>query len=68
MLKDHNHDLVQQISESSDGVWRMEEYLKNSEGCERCQAMWIKIKDDFNSHVEMLRSEIEQHVKEGKFD
>jgi len=46
----------------------MEEYMKNAEGCDKCQAIWQKIKDDFNAHTEMIRAEIERHVKEGRFE
>jgi len=68
MLKDHNHDLIHQMSESSDSLWRMEEYMKNAEGCDKCQAIWQKMKDDFSVHTEMIREEIERHVKEGRFE
>jgi len=56
------------MSESSDSLWRMEEYMKNAEGCDKCQAIWQKMKDDFNVHTEMIRAEIERHVKEGRFE
>lgn len=68
MLKDHNHDLIHQLSESSDSLWRVEEYYNNAEGCSECQAIWQKISDDLSNHTEMLKGEIERHVREGRFD
>jgi uncharacterized protein YeeX (DUF496 family) len=68
MLKDHNHDLVQQLSEISDSLWRMEDYIKNSEGCDSCSGMWKKMKEDYENHVDMLKAEINKHVKEERFD
>jgi len=68
MLKDHNHDLVQQLSEISDSLWRVGLYKQNAEGCDSCRAMWEKMKDDYENHVEMLKKEIVKHVNEERFD
>ena len=68
MLKDYNHDLIHQLSETSDSVWRVEDYIKNAEGCDVCREIWEEIKGDYEKHVEMLRAEIERHAKEGSFE
>lgn len=68
VLKDHNHDLVQQLSEISDSVWRIEEYLKASAGCETCVVLWEKLRADYEAHVALLRDEIARHAREGRFD
>ena len=68
MLKNYNHDLVQQLSEISDSLWRIEEYKKNAEGCESCRNLWERIEKDYERHVEELKNEIAKHVKEGRFD
>jgi hypothetical protein len=68
MLKDHNHDLVQQLSEISDSLWRLGLYKQNAKGCDSCEEMWEKMKDDYEAHVEMLKKEIAKHVEEGRFD
>ncbi len=68
MLKDHNHDLVHQLSETSDSIWRMEEYLKNAEGCDVCTSIWSEMKRDCEKHAELLRKEIIKHANENRFD
>jgi len=68
MLDNHNHDLIQQLSEISDSLWRIEDYLKNSEGCERCRQLWLGLKNDYENHVSKLKEEIINHVKENKFN
>ncbi len=68
MLKDHNHDLVQQLSEISDSLWRIESYKKASEGCATCSAMWAKFHKDYEDHTKMLADEIKKHVEENRFD
>lgn len=69
MQKDHNHDLVHAITKKNDAVWRYQKYyLKTSQGCEHCTSLWNKLIEDDNKHIEMLKEEIERHVKEGRFD
>ncbi len=68
MLKNHNHDLVQQLSEVSDSLWRMEDYLKNAKGCEHCTAMWNKSKERLEEVSKMLVDEIGRHYSEKRFD
>lgn len=68
MLKDHNHDLIHQLSESSDALWRMDDYIANAEGCAGCQALWIAMKEDLEAHVQAIKSEIATHVTEERFE
>ena len=68
MLKDANHDLVQQLSEISDSLWRMGQYKKASENCDHCTAMWARLESDYENHSKMLTEEIARHVKENRFD
>jgi len=68
MLKDHNHDLIHQLSEISDSAWRMGEYLKSAEACESCKSIWQKFLADYEAHIVLLEAEIKRHVQENKFD
>jgi len=68
MLKDWNHDLVQQLSEISDSLWRMEKYLKASAGCQHCSLLWQQLRDDYEKHTKFLVEEIARHVKENRFE
>ena len=68
MLKDWNHDLVHQLSETSDSIWRMEPYKKASADCEHCAKIWDKIHEDYENHVKILTDEIKRHVNENRFD
>ncbi|MBI4119623.1 MAG: hypothetical protein HY456_02125 [Parcubacteria group bacterium] len=66
-MKDHNHDLIQQLSENADSLWRYDDYIKSAEGCAACVALWKKLKK-MNGEIEtMLMKEIERHVKEKRF-
>ena len=68
MLKNWNHDLVKQLSETSSGIWRIEEYMKNAKGCDHCAKMWNGIKDHLEKVSQMLVHEIGRHYKENRFE
>lgn len=68
MLKDHNHDLIKQLSEDSSSLWRYDGYIKSAQGCEHCVQLWQKLKAMDDERVEMLKDEIKRHVQEGRFD
>lgn len=68
MLKNHNHDLVQELSEVSDGLWRMDEYKKNAEGCSHCENLWADTKKKLDEVSNMLVKEINRHVQENRFE
>jgi len=68
-MRNFNHDLVQVLSEKLDGAVRYQIYHEDAEGeCESCTHLWEQIKQDDMRHVEMLRSEIVKHCKDGTFD
>lgn len=67
-MKNHNHDLVHQLSENADSIWRYDEYIKNAEGCEHCLAVWSKLKA-MNMEIEnALIEEVKRHMDEKRFD
>ena len=68
MLKNWNHDLVHQLSETSDSLWRMESYLKSSEGCKSCSDIWSTLRKDYEKHVEFMLVEIKRRVGEELFE
>jgi hypothetical protein len=68
MLKNHNHDLVKQLSEVSSSLWRMDEYQKNAKGCAHCEKMWSEMKKQLNNMSDALTAEINRHSKENRFE
>ncbi len=67
-MKNHNHDLIHQLSENADSIWRYDEYIKNAEGCQYCASMWSKLKEMDMEAEKMLIEEIRRHVSENRFD
>lgn len=68
LMKNHNHDLVQQLSEDLDSLWRYKTYLRNAKGCAACTAMWKNFVKMDEEKARMLRDEISRHVRERRFD
>jgi hypothetical protein len=66
-MKNHNHDLVHQLSELLDSIWRFDEYKKNAEGCAECQKLWEEMRLAYEQWEKRLVAEIERHIKSGRF-
>ena len=61
-----HHNLIQQLSELMDSVWRYENfYLNDAASCPRCQKLWEKLKERHYEDIKALKDEISAHVKEG---
>lgn len=67
-MKNHNHNLIQQLSESLDGSWRFKRYLKDARGCKECRKLWKDLEKDFRRHEKLLSSEIARHCKSKSFN
>ena len=69
-MRNFNHDLVQQLSELLDGIWRIDEYSTNAknDGCDRCMALWKDMKGRLTDETKLLRDEITKHVEEKTFN
>ncbi|MDP1629543.1 MAG: hypothetical protein Q8L57_02890 [bacterium] len=67
-MKNHNHDLVHQLSENADSIWRFDEYIKNAESCPTCAAMWQTLKEASQKLEQILLEEIKRHISENRFD
>lgn len=68
MLKNYNHDLIQQLSEISDSSWRMKKYQQAARGCSHCVNLWKRLYADYENHIKLLTAEIARHVQEGRFN
>lgn len=66
-MKNNNHNLIQQLSEDLDSLWRYKQYLKDSKGCKNCQKIWKQCQILDEEKIKLLQSEIAKHVKGGIF-
>lgn len=68
-MSNYNHDLIQLLSVKLDSLARYDLYKKDAEdgGCKGCITIFDQMKADEEKHIQMLREQIEEHVKEGSF-
>lgn len=68
-ISNYNHDLIQLLSIKLDSLARYDLYKKDAEegGCKGCVTVFDQIKKDEEKHIQMLREQIAEHVKEGSF-
>jgi protoheme ferro-lyase len=66
-IRNHDHDIVHELSKRLDGVWRYDQYIANAEGAPHVQAFWREIKEQEVKNVERLKELIREHVRKGDF-
>lgn len=68
-MKNYNYDIIKMLFASLDDSWRIEKYyLEDTKDCPQCREVFKKMKGDIDGHIEMLKGEMERHVKEGNFE
>ncbi len=61
--KDHDHDLVHELSRRLDGVWRYDQYIANSKEMPDLQKFWGTVKAQEQENIKQLKKLITQHVQ-----
>ncbi|MCD6471334.1 hypothetical protein J7K86_02290 [bacterium] len=70
MMKNCQHNLIHQLSETMDSLWRMDQYVKDAE-MENCQGgadFWRNFKKTLEEQVKLLKEQLEKVVKEEGLD
>ena len=65
--KNHDHDLVHDLSRRLDAVWRYDQYIANAEGIENVQAFWKKVQRQEHENVRELKALIAEHIQSDCF-
>lgn len=67
-MKNYNHDLIHQLSEVLDSIWRMEEYIQNAKDCPECQKLWLEVKSSFEEIAQKIQQQLIKHIQTGNFE
>ena len=68
-MKNHNYDIVKMLFAALDDSHRIEKYyLEDSKACAHCHEVFLKMKQEIDGHVEVLRDEMIRHAKEDSFN
>jgi hypothetical protein len=68
-MRDHDHDLIHELSTRLDAVWRYDQYIANAERENALQArqLWQDVKEQDLKTVERLKELIREHVRKNDF-
>ncbi len=70
-MQNANYDLLKMLLTKLDDTWRVEKYYAEDARkyeCKECAELMKKIAAEDQRHLELLKKELERHVKEGNFD
>jgi hypothetical protein len=63
----HDHDLIQDLSQRLDALWRYDQYIANAEGKATLQEFWRTLKQQEQDNVRRLKELIAEEIKQGCF-
>lgn len=59
--RNHDHDMIHELSKRLDSLWRMDQYIANAEGIDSLQSFWRELKDQEQHNVERLKQLVKEH-------
>jgi len=65
--KDHDHDLVHELSRRLDGVWRYDQYIANAKGLTDLETFWRSVKAQEQENIQQIKKLLAQHVQSNCF-
>ncbi len=68
-IRNHDHDLIHELSIRLDSIWRYDQYIANAAGenAPNVQKLWEDIKAQDVRIVERLKESIREHVRNDCF-
>ena len=65
--KDHDHDLVHELSRRLDCLWRYDQYVANADGLADLQKFWRNVKAQEQENIQQLKKLIADQVQNNCF-
>ncbi len=66
-IRDHDHDMIHDLSQRLDAVWRYDQFIENADKFPELKAFWQKSKDNELKTIEELKELIREHVRKDNF-
>ncbi|PZD71135.1 hypothetical protein C1752_07863 [Acaryochloris thomasi RCC1774] len=66
-VKDHDHDMIHDLSRRLDALWRYDQYIANAEGYGAVQSFWKKVKQQETANIVELKELLSEHIQLGDF-
>jgi hypothetical protein len=61
--RNHDHDMIHELSKRLDALWRYDQYMANAEDDEQLHAFWQKLKEQEQKNVDELKRFVAKHVQ-----
>jgi len=61
--KDHDHDLIHELSRRLDALWRYDQYIANAEGHDNAQKFWKDVKSQEEENIKRLKQLVGEEVR-----
>ena len=61
--KDHDHDMVHELSRRLDALWRYDQYIANAENMDALKDFWRNVKQQELENIEQLKKLMIEHMK-----
>jgi hypothetical protein len=66
-IRDHDHDMIHDLSKRLDAVWRYDQYIENAQKFPELQRFWEESKQMELQTIERLKELIREHVRKDNF-
>ena len=66
-IRDHDHDMIHDLSQRLDAVWRYDQFIENADKFPDLKAFWQESKDNELKTIEKLKGLIREHVRSDNF-
>ena len=66
MIKNCQHNLIHQLSETMDSLWRMDNYIEDAKenDCSKGISFWENYKKTLENQISLLKNQLEEVIKE----
>jgi len=66
-MRDHDRDLVNELSKRLDCLWRCDQYMANAQGHDQLVSFWKDVKQQEERNIDRLRSLIRSEIEDDCF-
>ena len=66
-IRDHDHDMIHDLSKRLDAVWRYDQYIENAQKFPDLKRFWEESKQMEIQTIERLKELIRDHVRKDNF-
>ncbi|MBI3332343.1 hypothetical protein HYZ99_05320 [Candidatus Peregrinibacteria bacterium] len=64
MLPNHVYNLMEQLVQESQSLWRLDQYIRDAKKCKDCRTFWKKLKKDKEAHIKELTAMVKKHCND----